>query len=156
MTFERSYVCYTAVMWIVYALGASMFWGLSYVFSAETYKHISVYTAVAFSSFVTGCIALIGAIWFGALTVDMKTLSTYSPASMYFLGAIIAGVLGEFFIAFAIAEKNATLAGMIEISYPIFVALFSYIFFKEVISLQTYIGGLLIFLGVFVIYYSHA
>lgn len=143
-------------MWIVYALGASMFWGLSYVFSAETYKHISVFTAVALSSFVTGCIALVGAAWFGMLTVDIKTLSAYSPASMYFAGAILAGVLGEFFIAFAIAGKSATLAGMIEISYPIFIALFSYIFFKEAISAQTYFGGLLIFLGVFVIYYSHA
>lgn len=142
-------------MWILYALGASMFWGLSYVFSAETYKHISVYTAVALSSFATGCIALFGALWFGAFAVDIKTLSSYSPASMYFLGAIIAGILGEFFIAFAIAGKNATLAGMIEISYPIFVAFFSYFFFKEVISVQTYFGGLLIFLGVFVIYYAH-
>jgi drug/metabolite transporter (DMT)-like permease len=143
-------------MWIVYAVGASMFWGLSYVFSAETYKHISVFTAVAISSFVTGTVALVAAFWMGTLGVDIKTLTAYSPASMYFLGAIVAGLLGEFLIAFAIAGKNATLAGMIEVSYPIFIALFSYIFFKEVISFQTYMGGLLIFLGIFVIYYTHA
>lgn len=142
-------------MWIAYALSASMFWGLSYVFSAQTYKHISVFTAVALSSFVTGGLALILALGTGVLGADLRTLFANTSASTYFAYAIGAGVLGEFLIAFSIAEKNATLAGMIEVSYPIFIALFSYIFFKEGISLYTYIGGMLIFLGIFIIYYMH-
>ncbi len=141
-------------MWIAYALSASMVWGLSYVFSGQTYKHISVFTAVAFSSFATGTVALIGAYYIGALSTDVRTLATHSSASFYFLLAIGAGLVGELLIAFSIAEKNATLAGMIEVSYPIFIVLFSYLFFRETVSLQTYIGGLLIFAGVFVIYYT--
>jgi uncharacterized membrane protein len=63
-------------------------------------------------------------------------------------------ILAEFFIAYSIIGKNATISGLIEISYPLFIALFSFLIFREYsINTQTIIGGLLIFCGVIVIYY---
>jgi drug/metabolite transporter (DMT)-like permease len=139
-------------MWMIYAIGASMFWGMSYVFSGQTYKHISVTTAIALSSLVTGSVALLTGYLSGVLAADIRTLLTHSQASTYFLYAIGAGLCAEFLIAYSIASKSATLAGMIEISYPIFIALFSYLFFREVIPTAAYIGGLCIFLGIYIIY----
>jgi drug/metabolite transporter (DMT)-like permease len=62
-------------------------------------------------------------------------------------------LIAELFIGFSITAKNATLAGLIEISYPIFIALFSFILFRSVVNLPTMLGGMIIFVGVFVIYY---
>ncbi len=62
-------------------------------------------------------------------------------------------ILAELFIAFSITNKNATLSGLIEISYPIFIAIFSYLLFREnQINTATIAGGILIFLGIFIIF----
>ncbi len=62
-------------------------------------------------------------------------------------------ILAELFIGFSIVSKNASLAGLIEISYPIFTALFAYVLFKESqLDTATMIGGVLIFSGVVTIY----
>jgi drug/metabolite transporter (DMT)-like permease len=50
------------------------------------------------------------------------------------------------------SAKNPTLASLIEISYPFFVVLFTWVFFRQCqLNLSTMIGGLLILAGVFVI-----
>jgi len=65
----------------------------------------------------------------------------------------LALLIAEIFIGFSITAKSATLAGLVEISYPIFIALFSYLLFKSRVSVSTLIGGGIIFCGIFVIYY---
>lgn len=69
------------------------------------------------------------------------------------IGAIVVMLIAELFIGFSITAKSATLAGLIEISYPIFIALFSYLLFKSQVSTSTIIGGIIVFAGIFVIYY---
>jgi drug/metabolite transporter (DMT)-like permease len=143
-------------MWIIYAVGASVVWGLSYVFNAQSYKHISVLTTIGLTTLFTSLAAFVGAYLTGAISTDMRTLMTDSRAMAYIIAAIGTGLLGEFLISFSIAAKNPTLAGMIEVSYPIFIALFSYLFFREAITVHTFIGGVLIFLGIFIISYTQS
>lgn len=74
------------------------------------------------------------------------------------LGLVVAEtivlMLAEVFIGLSITNKNATLAGLIEISYPVFIILFAYLLFKEnQLSISAAAGGSLIFLGIFIIYY---
>ncbi len=45
--------------------------------------------------------------------------------------AVITSGVGALLIYMAIGEKNATLASLIEISYPLFVAFFAWVFFRE-------------------------
>jgi drug/metabolite transporter (DMT)-like permease len=53
----------------------------------------------------------------------------------------------------AIGEKNATLASLIEISYPVFVAIFAWLFFRETqFNLAAILGGVMIIGGIAVIY----
>jgi drug/metabolite transporter (DMT)-like permease len=62
-------------------------------------------------------------------------------------------VTGQFLILTSISEKNATLSSMVEITYPIFVALFSWLLFRQFhLSWTSIIGGLMIMSGVFLIY----
>ncbi len=141
-------------MWILLALGASLFWGLTYVFNEEVYRKISVFTPIAFTSLVVFITTLAISLLSDNLKTDVQALLASKKLLWYFIGGAIAFLVAEFFIAFSITAKNATLAGLIEISYPIFIALFSYIIFRHnYLNLPTVLGGMLIFIGVSVIYY---
>jgi drug/metabolite transporter (DMT)-like permease len=140
-------------MWVLLALSASLFWGLSYVFNEEIYKHMSVFTALSIMSFVIFIATAFMAYVTDNLKPDLVALATSKRLVWYLVGGIMALLIAELFIGFSITAKNATLAGLIEISYPIFIALFSFILFRSVVNLPTMLGGMIIFVGVFVIYY---
>lgn len=68
-------------------------------------------------------------------------------------GCILTLIAAELCINFSIADKNATVASLVELSYPLFVALASYIIFRNShLNTATIFGGLLIFAGVASIY----
>jgi drug/metabolite transporter (DMT)-like permease len=68
------------------------------------------------------------------------------------LAIAVTSTAGAVFLFLSIDSKNATLTSLIEISYPIFVVLFAYLFFKQVhINLSVMLGGLLILTGTAII-----
>ena len=140
-------------MWVIYALSASMLWGLTYVLSEQIYKKISVLTSLAITNIVAFIIILLFALQKGVFKKDIDSIMS-SPTLMYLVIAeTIVFLLAELCIALSISNKNATLAGLIEISYPLFIALFAYLIFKEdSISISTFVGAELIFAGVLIIY----
>ncbi len=141
-------------MWIIFALGASMLWGLTYTLSEKIYAKISIPTSLGISSVVSGLGILLFAWIMGLIGRDIATLAGSAKLSRMLIAETIALALAEISVGMAIATKNATLAGMVEISYPIFIGLFTYLIFREShVNTSVYIGGLLIFTGVFVIYY---
>lgn len=140
-------------MWIIFALGASLFWGISYVFSAEIYKKISLFTSLGIASFVVCIVTLLISYFSDSLKLDLISISSSRNLLWYIIGGILALLIAELCIGFSIISKNATLAGLIEISYPIFIALFSYLLFKNKITIPTVIGGVIVFFGIFIIYY---
>jgi len=140
-------------MWILFALSASLFWGMSYVLSEEIYKKISVFTSLSIMSLAVFLLTLMIAYFTGNLKPDLVEIASSKRLMLYVLGGIFALLIAELFIGFSIVSKNSTLAGLIEISYPIFIALFSYILFKNNVTTPTVIGGIIIFSGVFIIYY---
>lgn len=140
-------------MWILFALGASLFWGLTYVFNEQVYKKISVVTSLALASLVIFLITFLISYFSGNFKTDIQTIASSKQLLWYVIGGIVVLLIAELFIGFSITAKNATLAGLIEISYPIFIALFGYILYKQEVSTPTIIGGIIIFIGIFVIYY---
>ena len=140
-------------MWILFALGASIFWGLSYVFSEQIYEKISVLTSLGLTSAIVAVFSLCVSYFSNTLKSDIHTLTSSRTLMFYFAGGAVALIAAEIFIGFSISFKSATLAGLIEISYPIFIALFSYILFKHQVTLSTIIGGIVVFIGIFIIYF---
>ncbi len=56
----------------------------------------------------------------------------------------------------AITGKNATLASLIEMTYPVFVVLFDYLFYRQMhVTSSVFIGGLMILVGAGLIIYNH-
>lgn len=148
------YSFYHCCMWILYALGASMLWGITYVLSEQIYKKLSISTSLALTCAATAIVMLCLSLFRNEFKRDIATLSTDRSALLLLISGIIIFVLAELCIAFSISEKNATLAGLVEISYPVFIAIFAYILFREdSLNISSLAGALLIFSGIFVIYH---
>ena len=140
-------------MWIVFALFASLFWGLNYVLAERIFSYkISPLTLVGIEMFIGGA-AFLAISAFHRLGSELTAISADRTLVLLLIAALISTVTGNLLIATSIQSKNATLAGLIEISYPLFIAAFSYLLFGiNYISIGVACGGALIFGGVVVIY----
>jgi len=129
-------------------------WGLTYVINEQVYRKISVITSLAITTLATGIVMLLIAYGGNFLKRDVSTITGSNRLLYLVIAETIILILAELFIGFSITAKNATLAGLIEISYPIFIAIFAYLLFKEnQFSASTAVGGAFIFIGVFIIYF---
>ncbi len=140
-------------MWIIYALGASVLWGLTYVLNEQVYKKISVVTWIAITALAVFIATILMAFFSNNLKPDLLSLASSKRLLFYEIGSIVTLLIAELCIGASIAGKNATVAALVEVSYPLFVALFSYILFRNHVSWPTIIGGIIIFVGIFVVYY---
>lgn len=140
-------------MWFIYALSAAILWGLTYAFDGQIYKHISVVTSLAIVSLLTFVVTSALAYHFGSLQEDLTTIASSKRILWLVIFGAITFLAAEILIGVSISHKNATLAGLVEISYPFFIAAFSFLVFREQqMNAVVLVGGLLIFAGVSVIY----
>jgi drug/metabolite transporter (DMT)-like permease len=138
--------------WIVYALSASVVWGLDYVLAERFLKaNVSPLALMALQSAVMVIVLVPLALWKGGLDQIRQALSL--PGGWWQLPLVLIGfTLGNFLIAYAIKGKSATLASLLEISYPLPIILFSLLLLKTThLSLATIIGGTLIAIGVVIV-----
>ncbi|MFZ4115811.1 MAG: EamA family transporter [Chthoniobacterales bacterium] len=140
--------------WIIYALAASILWGASYAASGPIFR--SGVTPLVFYFFYS----LIG-IFTAAMILLFrgKGLSSLFQVRelgisnmMWFLFSLLTASFGGLVTYMAIEAKNPTLATLIEISYPLFVIVFGWLFFREFqLNLMTFIGGTFVMMGVILI-----
>lgn len=141
-------------MWIVYSLVAAIFWGLDYTLTGKVLERIQFSTLLTIELFF-GFLAMLGLVLAsGSYTTDVPTLLFSSKKTIAYIALIIICFnIANVFIVLSIGKGNATLSGLIEISYPLFIALFSWLLFGQVtVNLGTSLGGGLIFLGILTIY----
>ncbi|MEM6781384.1 MAG: EamA family transporter [Pseudomonadota bacterium] len=142
--------------WFFAALGSALLWGYSYAMSEKVFK---ADLSLPFFMMITGGVYFIATIALVYFTNTYQSgLKSISSDPVILSDAVIVAityVVGSFLIYFAIAEKNATLANLIEISYPLFTLLFAWVLFKEVqLNLYAGLGGLLIFSGIALIFWK--
>jgi uncharacterized membrane protein len=141
-------------MWLFLALAASAFWGITYVLDEQVYRHVSVPTTLAVHALVISIVASLVAWRQGVIAADFNAIFASRRVALLFVSCALTFMVAEFLISFSISAKNATLAALIEISYPLFAAIFAYLVFNESqLNLGTSIGGLLIGTGVIVVYW---
>lgn len=131
-----------------------MLWGITYVLGEQIYRKISVATTLFFMFTVAAVVMFLISIFRIDLKRDVSTLISDGNALALLIAVTIIFILAELCIAFSITNKNATLAGLVEISYPIFIAVFAYLLFREnQINAGSIAGAMLIFTGIFVVYH---
>ena len=140
--------------WWVYAAIAALVWGLHYNLIAKT---LTVASPVSVLALQIIPVIVIVPLWYGTISADFKQIlmSTWdvkvSTVTMIFTSVIATIALYK-----AIDSSNATLASLIEISYPVFVALFAIVIFKENhLDWATVVGGMLVLSGTALIIYNH-
>jgi drug/metabolite transporter (DMT)-like permease len=141
-------------MWILYAFSAAVIWGISYAASGRAIERGVTPLTFFFCSTLFGVLvaslALVSLGRLGAVPAEVRGLG---GDAFWFALALVASAAGALLIYMAIGEKNATLASLIEISYPFFVAVFAWLFFRETqFNLATIVGGLMILGGVGVVF----
>ena len=141
-------------MWLIYALGAAILWGINYSVSGRVMERgVSPFTLFLLD-LVFGLLTIGGFVLAAgkarAVLTEVRSLGPSWPLLLVVMSCVTGAGLLSFM---AIGAKNATLASLIEISYPFFVAFFAWLFFREVqFNLPTILGGCMILGGVAAVY----
>jgi drug/metabolite transporter (DMT)-like permease len=144
-------------MWFLYALSASVLWGVSYAASGRAIDRgvppLVFFTVYASVAMTMGLAALTAT---GKLDGLIRIGQTLGGDLFWLIVAVLASAVGTLMIYLAIGDKNATLASLVEISYPIFVAFFTWLFFREVqFNGWTLVGAVLVLSGVAVVFLAN-
>lgn len=129
------------------ALVASILWGLTYCLDQKVLASLSAYQLYFLHSLFG--VLLSGLIWLaqGRPLGDLFVIDSNQLSPKVLLLTLLVGASAGLAIFGSIQILGASRASILEISYPLFVVLFSFFLFKEVITMPILIGGLLIFIG---------
>lgn len=135
--------------WYFYAIFAAVVWGLDYSLGERIVQaKISPITILSLQMLI-GSIIFLAVGWRNHWTTDIHNILHNKELLWLVLATLITFNMGNLFIFLSIQAKNATLACFIELSYPIFTILFTWLLFKNNhFNLYSIAGGILIFSGV--------
>jgi drug/metabolite transporter (DMT)-like permease len=141
-------------MWLLFALGAAVIWGINYAASgrvlARGMSPISLYFLETIFALIAMGALMVATGRAGKLAGELRGLGS---DALWLVVAMVCSTAAALLIFMAIGAKNATLASLIEISYPLFVAFFAWLFFRDTqINGSVIIGGALILFGVFIVW----
>ncbi|MCX6756274.1 MAG: DMT family transporter [Candidatus Nomurabacteria bacterium] len=133
-------------MGLIYSLSAAVCWGVVYALDQKVLEHISPISLMFFYS-VFSVIVLLP---FMLLNNNELFKSFFNSGKDNLTMAsitIVLAIAANLLILFGIKSLGASHASILEIAYPFFVILFSFLIFRTSPSIYFYIGGLLIFIG---------
>jgi drug/metabolite transporter (DMT)-like permease len=135
------------VPWYVTALGAALVWGIHYPLIDYALKRVSVFSVLLLTALP---VMLLVPLFGRTLRADIGALRAMGGGERATVLALaLTSLLGSALLFVSIAGKNATLASLIEISYPVFVALFAFLLFRETqFNASVLLGAALVFAGV--------
>ena len=140
--------------WYVTALAAALIWGVHYPLVDFALKRVSVFSLLMLTALP---ILLLMPVFMRDVARDLDTVKTLPAAEQGLIAAVaLTSLLGAVLIYLSIAGKNATLASLIEITYPVFVALFAYVIFRQVhLNASVIVSGLMVIAGAALIIYNN-
>jgi len=142
------------IPWYIAALGAALTWGVHYPLVGFALQRISLFGVLMLTIIP---MLLLVPFFGGQLNHDVATFRGLPWSEQAMISVIgFTSLAGAACVFLAIGSKNATLASLIEISYPVFVALFSYVIFKQIhLNASSALGGVLVMIGAGLIIYNN-
>lgn len=134
---------------IIFSMAAAITWGLVYAFDERILSDLSPVTLL----FIDAILTLIVLIPIFLLhDHHWRELATIPKKDWFFiLASLTLAIAANFFIYSGIKFLGADTASMIEIAYPLFVALFCFFIFRESLTPWVGAGGLLMLAGAILI-----
>ncbi len=135
--------------WAVFALSAAIFWGLAYTMSGRViHSGVSTPFILGFVAVATLPVYIAALIKTDSFRPSLEIVLNNKILILFLLVQSISLMMGQYLIYTAITQKNVTYAAVLEISYPLFVCLFTWVLFRDLqMSWNIAVGGLLIFAG---------
>ena len=142
------------IPWYIAALGAAITWGIYYPLVDMALKRISLYSVVLLSMIP---VLLAMPLFIKTLSNDIETVKALPVSEQWVIVSLgLIGLFGEVMVYLAISGKNATLASLIEMTYPLFVVIFAYLFYRQLhVNTSVFVGGLMILVGAGIIIYNN-
>ncbi len=128
---------------------AAMTWGMVYTLDQKILKTTSpllllaIDAGITFLLFIPVLVSQRSALK-GMLVLDKKS-------ALLILLVTLLTIAADFLILFGVKHLDASVASIIEISYPFFVVLFSFFLFRTTLSIPFFVGAACIFLGTAII-----
>jgi drug/metabolite transporter (DMT)-like permease len=132
--------------WYIPAIAAAVVWGVHYPLIENALKRVSLVTVVLLTA---APMALVALAFPARLAADWRALTALPPGERWLILAIaLTSLAGTVLLYLAVRGRNATLASLIEISYPAFVAVFAWLLFREwQLNAGVLLGAGLVFAG---------
>ncbi len=132
--------------WYIPAIAAAVVWGLHYPLIEHALRRVSLTTVVLLTALPMALLALA---FPARLAADWRVVTALPAGERWLIGLIaFTSLAGTVLLYLAVRGRNATLASLIEISYPAFVALFAWLLFREwQLNAGVLAGAGLVFLG---------
>lgn len=129
----------------VLAFVAAVLWGLTYCLDEKVLESLSVPKLYFLHSL---CGVLLAGVILLAQGKSLASMFHVEPAVRPLMAVtLVTATAAAFAILGSIQTLGAGTSAVLEISYPLFVALFSVLFFKGQLELPIIIGGAFIFIG---------
>lgn len=140
--------------WYIAALAAAITWGIYYPLVDMALKKISLFSVILLSMIP---VFLVLPFFMRTVTQDIETVRSLPVSEQWTIAALgLVGLFGEVMVYLAITGKNATLASLIEMTYPLFVVLFAFLFYRQMhVTPSVFVGGLMILIGSGLIIYNN-
>ena len=135
--------------WAILTMAGAVFWGLAYALLGKL-LHSGVSSAFALASIGVFTLStyMIVLSRSGTFYAGIEILQQNRIALICLLAAAACLISGQFLVYKAIALKDAPHVAILEISYPIFTCLFTWLLFRNLeLSWNIVVGGALIFIG---------
>lgn len=142
------------IPWYITAIGAALVWGVHYPLVDHALKKISLVSVLLLTALP---IVILAFFFHRSLAADYVVWAALDTGPrVKVLALALTSLVGSVLLFLSIAGKNATLASLIEISYPVFVAMFAWLLFREIhVNTSVILGGLLVFAGVAMIIWNN-
>ena len=125
-----------------------MLWGLTYALNEKMLERVSVSTTLAIGAAALLLCMTALSMQQGVLLNDLHAIITSKSLFRITIISTLTYVAADWMIASAIQSQNATLASIIEISYPLFIVLFTFLLYKKIdVTPMIAAGGALIIIG---------
>ncbi len=132
----------------IFAISASVVWGLVYSIDQEILEKINPINLLFINSIIS-IILLLPLIFFTDNGHNVLDVINFNKKNVLIvLGNSVLLALANVLIYYGIKNAGASSASIIEITYPIFVIIFSFIIFKTIPNYLFFIGAAIVMIGI--------
>lgn len=135
------------IPWYLTAIGAALVWGIHYPLVDYALRKVSVVSVLLLTALP---IMVVSVLFAQQVRLDFQAWRALGLGDQLTVVALsLSSLAGTVLLYLSIHGKNATLASLIEITYPVFVAIFAWVLFRQLhVNASVLMGALLVFAGV--------